>query len=109
VAPLVLWAANPAIPIGPPSAPPAGFVGVRSQLAEMTDPSWGLTVNRVCFYALLCLVVAGGVQAFRVKSAMRRLDRAEGRPSGFFETRVAPRLAAAGITISVSEAPGRPG
>ena len=103
VAPLVLWTANPTITVGPPSSPPGGIVGVRSQLAELTSASWGLTVNRVCFYTMLCLVIGGGVQAFRVKSAMRRLDRAEGRPTGFFETRIAPRLAAAGITISVGE------
>lgn len=101
VAPAVLWAATPPISLAPPSAPPASRVGAHSLLVDLTTETIWLTANRAAFFALLFLTVSAGVQGFRVRRAAKSVEKSEGRPAGFWEKQVLPKLAEAGISLSI--------
>lgn len=97
----VMWASTPPLSLAPPSAPPASRLGARSHLADMTTDTVWLGANRVAFFALLALTVAAGVQGFRVRRAAKAVEKSEGRPAGIWEKHVLPKLAEAGVSLTI--------
>lgn len=106
--PALVWATTPPLSLAPPSSPPAGRVGdVHGHLASLTSETVWLTANRATFYALLCLAVAAAVQAFLVRRAAKAVARSEGRPAGIWEKHILPRLAEAGVSLTIDPKNGR--